>query len=152
MNRRAHAAGLTDMPHIRETITIEAEPDRVWAVADDPGTISTWLPALATSTLEGEERSCTTVDGADLKERVVERNDADRYDIYEITDSPMPLRSYRSVLSVHGHDGHAHVTWTAEFDAADDAATGELERTFTQIYRDGLLSLRNEVECSDRSA
>jgi uncharacterized protein YndB with AHSA1/START domain len=136
------------MPQIRESITIEADPDRVWAVAGDPATISEWLPAIATSSLQGDERSCTTVDGAALKERVLERNDAEHYYVYEITDAPMPVASYRSRLSVDGHDGHSHVGWTADFEAADDAAAPELEQTFTQIYREGLESLRARVEGS----
>jgi len=41
----------------------------VWAVAGDPATISEWLPAIATSSVDGVQRSCTTVDGADLHER-----------------------------------------------------------------------------------
>jgi uncharacterized protein YndB with AHSA1/START domain len=136
------------MTQIHETLTIAADPARVWAVAGDPGAIAQWLPALASSDVEGEERSCTTVDGADLKERIVERNDAERYYVYEITEAPMPLASYRSKLAVEGHDGHSHVTWTADFEPESEASSAELEQTFTQIYRDGLDSLRARVEAS----
>ena len=134
------------MPQINESITIDADPDRVWAVAGDPATISEWLPAIATSSVDGEQRSCTTVDGADLHERIVERSDDDRFYVYEITDSPMPLASYRSRLSVDGHAGHSHVTWTADFEPAEGRDAGELEATFSQIYRDGLESVRSQVE------
>jgi len=134
------------MPQINESVTIDADPDRVWAVAGDPATISEWLPAIATSSVDGEQRSCTTVDGADLHERIVERSDDDRFSVYEITDSPMPLASYRPRLSVDGHTGHSHVTWTADFEPAEGGDAGELEATFSQIYRDGLESVRLQVE------
>lgn len=134
------------MTQIHETTRIDAGPERVWAVAGDIGRISDWLPALASSTLEGDERMCMTVEGTQLRERILERSDAERYYLYEIIDSPMPLRSYRSVLSVHGHEGHSHVGWTAEFEAADDAQLDELVQAFTHIYREGLESLRAHVE------
>jgi uncharacterized protein YndB with AHSA1/START domain len=134
------------MTQIHETITIDADPERVWALAGDPARIGQWLPALASSELDGDERSCTTVDGAELKERIVEHNDAERYYVYEITEAPMPVESYRSVLSVHGHDGHSHVGWQADFEAGDAAAAAELEAAFAQIYREGLENLRAHVE------
>ncbi len=75
----------------------------MWEIAGDPATIPEWLPAIATSSVEGDQRAYTTVDGAELRERIVERSDEDRFYVYEITDSPMPVSSYRSKLSVDGH-------------------------------------------------
>lgn len=140
------------MTQIRESIAIAADPDRVWALAGDVSAISTWVPAITESTAAGQERSCTTVDGGELQERIVERSDEERFYVYEITESPMPVSSYRSILSVQGHDGHSHVGWTADFEPADDAQAAELKETFTQIYRDGLESLRARIEGSNRAA
>lgn len=67
------------MTKITESVTIQADADRVWAIMGDLGTISNWLPAIATSSVDGGQRSCTTVDGADLQERIVERSDAERF-------------------------------------------------------------------------
>ncbi len=134
------------MPQITENITIDATPDRVWEIAGDPATIPEWLPAIATSSVEGDQRACTTVDGAELRERIVERSDEDRFYVYEITDSPMPVSSYRSKLSMDGHEGHSHVTWTADFEPADSADPAELESMFSQIYRDGLESIRSRAQ------
>jgi len=100
------------MTKINESMTIQADADRVWAIVGDLGTISNWLPAIAKSSVDGDQRSCTTVDGADLQERIVERSDAERFYVYEITDSPMPLASYRSRLGVEAHGDHSrHGTW-----------------------------------------
>jgi len=81
------------VPHINESIAIDADPDRVWAVAGDPATISDWLPAIATSSVDGEQRSCTTVDGADLRRRIVERSDHERFYVASVI-------SYRSRVAV----------------------------------------------------
>lgn len=134
------------MTTIHETITIDAGPDRVWTVAGDPATIERWVPALTSSGLDGDERSCTTVDGASLLEHIVEHNDSERYYVYEITESPMPLASYRSVLAVQGHGDRSHVSWRASFEALDPAASTELEQGFSRIYREGLENLRAYVE------
>lgn len=60
--------------------------------------------------------------------------------------SPLPLRSYRSALAVHGHGDHSHVTWEAQFEALEEGQEPELEAMFSGIYREGLASLRERVE------
>lgn len=74
------------------------------------------------------------------------RPSSERYYVYEITESPMPLASYRSVLAVQGHGHQSHVSWSASFEALDPAASTELEQAFSRIYRDGLENLRAYVE------
>lgn len=102
------------MLEVHKTITIDAAPERVWAVAGDPAIIARWLPVLAISRPDGDRRSCITVDGAELRERIVERNETERYYVCAITESSMPLRSHRSVLAVHGRGGQSHVGWSAQ--------------------------------------
>jgi len=131
---------------IVETITIEASPDAVWQVAGDPATIGEWVPALSGSSLVGDQRSCTTGDGGKIAERILSHSDDDRSYTYEIVESPLPLRSYRSTLQVHDHEGHSRVRWEAEFEAFAPEQEDELEETFTGIYREGLLSLRAQLE------
>ncbi len=66
------------MLEVHKTITIDAAPERVWAIAGDPAIIARWLPVLASSRPDGDRRSCITVDGAELRERIVERNETER--------------------------------------------------------------------------
>ncbi len=134
------------MTQVRETIEIHASPEDVWALAGDPGRIGEWVPALAGSTMENGYRACTTRDGAEIVERVLEHSEEEHYYIYEITNSPLPLRSYRSRLAVHGHADHSHVTWEAEFDAESPDLEPELATRFGQIYREGLATLRERLE------
>lgn len=134
------------MASIHETIQIDADADEVWAVAGDPGRIADWLPALSSSQAEAGARECTMVNGAELKERILEHSDEQRSYAYEIVESPMPLRSYRSRFAVEGHDGHAHVDWVAEFEPEEAGQEAELVEAFTQTYREGLESLRRQFE------
>lgn len=131
---------------ILEEVSINAPPEDVWRVAGDHATIGEWVPALAGSTLAGSERECTTGDGAKISERILFHSDTARSYSYEIVESPLPLRAYRSTIAVHGHDGHSHVRWEAEFEALAGGQEAELQQLFTGIYREGLASLRARLE------
>lgn len=134
------------MGQVRETIEIQASPEQVWALAGDPGRIAEWLPALADATLEGDRRAITTKDGGAIEERILERSEEGRFYVYEISESPLPLRSYHSRLAVHGHGEHAHVDWEATLEAESPDQEPELTATFSQIYREGLTNLREQLE------
>lgn len=134
------------MTEVVQTIEIAAAPDGVWAVVGDPGRIGEWVPALAASSAEKNIRQCTTQEGGAIVERILEHSDEKRYYAYEITESPLPLRSYHSLIAVQGHDGHSHVTWEAHFQATSHEHEAELVRTFDTIYREGLATLRSRFE------
>lgn len=58
----------------------------------------------------------------------------------------MPVSAYSSTFEVQDHDGHARVTWTAEFEADEAAQEQELIETFEQLYSGGLKSLKDKAE------
>lgn len=134
------------MTWIRESVEIAASPNAVWELIGDPGEIGEWVPALAGSSATAEGRACTTADGFEIRERLLEHSDDDRFYTYSIEDSPFPLRSYVSRLSVH-EQGHAsRVDWVAEFEPESPELEGELEAGFGQLYREALASLRERLE------
>jgi len=136
------------MPEVLESTEIQAPADVVWEIVGDPARIREWVPALSASTLEADRRACTMEDGAEIVERILEHSDEHRYYVYEITSSPLPLRWFRSQLSVHGHDGHAHVLWQAQFEAESADLEPELAGAFERIYREGLATLRARFEAA----
>lgn len=83
------------MPRIEQTIMIDAPSEEVWRLAGDPGRIGEWLPALSGTSVDGDQRTCTTADGGTLRERVIEHSDAERYYTYEIVEAPLPVSSYQ---------------------------------------------------------
>ena len=134
------------MPSVQQDIQIDASPTQVWQVAGDPGRIADWLPALESSSVAGDRRSCTLAEGGDIEEKILEHSDADRRYRYQILDGPLPVSSYESIFAVADHDGHAHVTWTAEFEPEDAGQEQELVETFEEMYSSGLEALKPQVE------
>lgn len=134
------------MPTVQKDIQISAPAAEVWAVAGDPGRIADWLPALESSHVEGDHRSCTLVEGGQIEEKILEHSDEDRRYRYQILEGPMPLSSYESTFEVDDHDGHAHIKWTAEFEPEDAGQEPELIETFGDIYSSGLDALKQKIE------
>ncbi len=134
------------MAQILEGVEIHAPAEQVWALVGDPGRIGEWVPALAGSTLHDDYRACTTQEGAKIVERILDHSDEEHYYIYEIASSPLPLRLYRSWLSVQGHGDHSHVSWEAEFEAESPDLEPEPAGKFGEIYREGLAALRDRLE------
>lgn len=127
------------MAELTETRTIDAHPEKVWKIAGDPAKISEWLPLIERSQLEGDRRECAIRDGGgEIVERITSRSDDGLFYEYEILESPLPLRSYRSRFALEEHDGHTHVNWVAIFEPEDPSAEQELRGMFSQTYRDGL--------------
>jgi hypothetical protein len=135
------------MAEVRKSITIDAHASD-WSVVGDPARIGEWVPALASSTANGSHRACTLQDGAEIVERILDHSDEKRFYVYEITSSPLPLEHHRSMLVVHGHDGHSHVVWEAQFDADSPEAEEALIEAFGRIYDEGLATLRDRFEAA----
>lgn len=135
------------MPTVKKDITIDATADEVWRIAGDPARISDWLPPIESSQVDGDRRSCTLAEGGgQIEERILEHSDQERRYRYEILEGPMPLSSYVSSFQVSEHEGHAHVNWTAEFEAEEAGQEEELVSTFDDIYGGGLEALKQQAE------
>lgn len=126
--------------------TIPAPADAVWSELRSFQGIENWLPMIEHSEVRGDgagaTRVCTTADGGRLVERLEELDDGDRRLVYTIQEAPMPLENYRSTMRVRSDgQGASTVTWSATFDAPDEAAE-QLEATMRGVYESGLDGLR----------
>jgi protein-tyrosine phosphatase len=128
------------MQHIEHEIEIDAPADVTWKLVGDTGAISTWLPALTTSVMDGDLRRGTMGDGSVAVERIVNHSDADRTYSYEIVEAPLALEGYLSTLSVEELGERSRVRWSARFEADD-----ELRDAVSGMYADGLSSLARHL-------
>lgn len=121
--------------------TIPAPVAEVWAVVGEFGKIAEWLPPLsdsgllhgATGNKVGDLRQCTIDGGPTLTESQTARSDTDHSYSYEITDGPLPLKNYRSTISLSAAGDQTLLQWSSTFDpdpGEEDNLTGMIEGVY----------------------
>lgn len=124
---------------------LSASPDQVWSKIGDPGAISSWHPAIAKSSLDGQDRKCTLADGAEIDERVDSVDEANRSYTYSIVKSPLPLEGYSSTIQVVEADGGCSVEWAASFEVTSGPAE-DMVALIKTVYSAGLGALRGGLD------
>jgi mxaD protein len=158
-------AVLADPPktlRVVETVQVKAPVSKVWATIKDFDSLNSWHPAFAkdeiitgTNNKPGAVRQLTVKDGPTFTEKLLAFSPKTHSFRYKIIDeSPLPIRTYRSTISVTaGADGGSVVTWTGTFkrknvsdnppDAESDAG---VTKFITGVYRGGLDNLKKMIE------
>jgi hypothetical protein len=91
-------------------------------------------------------RHLVFADGQPARERITEHNDEERRYTYEYVDGPLPLKQYRSTISVVDSTSEAStVDWTATFSADSEVVETELTAAIESIYRAALDELSSLV-------
>lgn len=124
------------MVHVSASRTLPSTPEAVWARIGDPAALEAWHPAIASSPVDGDVRTCTLRDGLVIVERILERRELGY--TYAMTEAPLPVRGYVARLEVAARpEGGAVVTWSSSFEAdapgMDDVIRG--------VYDAGLAAL-----------
>ncbi|RME35632.1 MAG: SRPBCC family protein [Gammaproteobacteria bacterium] len=129
---------------VRETVTLKAGADAVWALIGDFNGLYRWHPAVVNSILDGDRSQAGSLrilvlgDGARIVERQQSHDDGQRSYGYEILYSPLPVSGYQSQISVTPMGGgKCQVSWSSTFSAAG-ATDAKAEETIRGIYRAGL--------------
>jgi mxaD protein len=157
-------AALADPPktlHVAQTIVIKAPVDAVWAASKDFNGLAKWHPALekdeilkGTNNEPGAVRSLSLKGGGTIKEQLLAFSEPTHSFKYKILESPLPVASYVSTLTVKAGKGDTSVVnWVGTFkrknsadnppdDQTDDAA----KKVITGIYSSGLASLKKQLE------
>ena len=131
---------------VQRSVEVAAAPAEVWSLVGDVCSIADWHPVIASCIEEEDERASyrilQTEDGGVLREQIVEVDDDARFYTYSILEGPLPVRGYRSTLSVApgSEDGHSVVVWQSDFSSegmGDEEAAGII----AGIYDAGLEAL-----------
>ena len=98
------------MPAWALTVDVDAPPDVVWAFIGDPTTVPRWYPKYVACEVAGDRRVLRSAEGAELHERLLERDDARRFYSYSVT-AGAPVASHLASFEVsaegvgrHGSD------------------------------------------------
>ncbi|MDO9051337.1 MAG: SRPBCC family protein [Methylotenera sp.] len=106
---------------VDKSITIKADPAKVWALVKDFGNMHKWHPAIASTKLEkkGDDtfRTLTLKDGGTIVEKLRSADDADMKLRYEIVTSGLPLTDYNAfmIVSKGANAGEVNVQWVGRF-------------------------------------
>ena len=129
------------MPSAEAEQPIAAKADDVWKIAGGFDSLAAWHPAVARCTLEagGRQRRVALVDGGEIVEALLQRDDAARAYAYRIVDAPLPVESYQATFHIEddGADG-AIAHWSARFDVKEGEDVAAVERSVQGIFESGL--------------
>jgi hypothetical protein len=145
---------------VEKSITINASPDKVWAIVKDFGAIQKWLPLVADSKLEkkGEDttRTLTLKSSGKIIEKLKGIDEEAMKLKYEIVEGALPVADYSSfiVVAKGSNPSQSSVTWVGRFyrvyklnppiPAGQDDESAV--KAVTEIYDVGLLALKKLAE------
>lgn len=123
---------------VEKTLAVDAASG--WAAVGDFCGISKWHPVVAkceTSEKDGKTfRTLTLKDGAKLLEQLVAFDKAGMSYTYTIVEGPLPVKNYKSTISVKPAGSTSTLSWAGTFDA-NGAADADAVKTITGIYEAG---------------
>jgi hypothetical protein len=106
---------------VEKSVTIKADPAKVWALVKDFGNLQKWHPAVASTKLETKDgetyRLLTLKGGGTIYEKLRSIDDTDMKLKYEIEEGVLPVSDYNSFITVKAGPGagESTVTWVGRF-------------------------------------
>jgi len=106
---------------VEKSITINASPDKVWAIVKDFGSFQKWEPLVTDIKLEkkGEDtlRTLTLKSGGKMIERLKGIDEEAMKLKYEIVEGSVPVADYNSfiVVTKGSNPNESNVTWVGRF-------------------------------------
>src|SRR5690606_17178858 len=94
---------------VDKSVTIKAEPAKVWAMVKDFGNMHKWHPAVASTKLEkkGNDtyRTLTLKSGGTIYEKLRSADDEAMKLRYEIVEGVLPVSDYNAFMTVKAGPG-----------------------------------------------
>ena len=131
------------MPAWALTIDIDAPPESVWRFIGDPTTVPQWYPKYVACEVDGDRRTLRTAEGAELHERLLERDDARRFYSYSVV-SGAPVASHLASFEVTAEGAGSRVRWATQAEPLDPAA--DIRARLTASQTDALDRVKRIVE------
>ena len=131
------------MPSWELTIDVDAPPGETWAFIGDPTTVPRWYPKYVRCDVEGDERILVSVEGAELRERMMDRDDARRFYAYSVV-SGAPVASHLASFEVRERGGASTIVWRTEAEPSDPSV--DLEARLVPSQTDALARIKAIVE------
>jgi hypothetical protein len=127
------------------SIDVNAPADVAWSVVGDVTSVPRWYPKYATCEVDGDIRTLRSTDGAELVERLLERDEAERRYAYTVIAGP-PLRSHLASFQVIPNGEGSTILWRTAATFLDESIDAEARLGASQ--RDGLERLKALCEAA----
>lgn len=125
-------------------VTTAVPPAAAWKLAGDPERIPEWFTPVVEARVDGDERTVVMANGAELVERLVDRDDtAHRYS-YEVVSGIPGLTSHRATIAVEAAGDGSEISWRQQ--ATSSVEGYDIEARLGGIMRQGLDHLRDILE------
>jgi mxaD protein len=144
---------------VLQTMSINAPPDAVWAIAGDFVALDKWYPLIESSKRilgrnneVGCIRELTRLNGTKVEEKLIDYNPWDRTLTYTYAGGQPLSSDYFATLTVKDTGGGASsVEWKARFKRLDywvddRAADEKMVKLLTGAYQKGLENLKRVAE------
>ena len=139
----------TTVTQIDATVTVAAEPDRLWREIGSFQGVGRWHPWLRSVHGNGESPGSIRIASAGDSEPQVERllavDPDEHFYRYKIESIPMPVTGYVGEFRVRpGRAGTSTVQWSASFDVTSESA--DPEAMVGDFLRAGLLAIERSYQ------
>lgn len=125
-------------------VTTAVTPAAAWVLAGDPERVPEWFTPVVEARVDGDERTVVMANGAELVERLVDRDDAGRRYSYEVTSGIPGLTSHRATIAVDAAPGGSVISWRQT--ATSSVEGYDIEERLGGIMSLGLDRLRDLLE------
>jgi hypothetical protein len=127
------------------SIDVDAPPDVTWSVVGDLTGVPRWFNKYVECAVDGNIRTLRSAEGAELVERLLERDDDERRYAYMVIAGP-PLASHEASFRVVARDGGSTIVWHTNATFLD--ASIDTEARLSAAQRDGLERLKQLCEAA----
>jgi hypothetical protein len=118
--------------------------DHAWALAGDPAAVPAWFPPVTAVHIDGDTRRAEMANGAEIVERLVERDEAAREYSYVVVSGIPTLTSHRATIRVEPTPGGARIFWRQT--ATSSNPDYDIESRLRGVMLSGLERMRAILE------
>ncbi|MBS1063660.1 SRPBCC family protein [Gluconobacter wancherniae] len=133
------------MIHVMASSVIPASVPSVWELVRDFGALGCWLPGVQSCVIEGNEpgervgaiRRVEMGDVGLIREQLLALSDLDHTVTFSIVESALPIRNYRSTISLLPitKGDHTFIQWRGQFEAPVEHAASMEYRMPKDVYQ-----------------
>jgi len=120
-----------------------------WALAGDPAAVPAWFRAVKSVEIDGDIRRAEMANGAEIVERLVDRDDAARQYSYVVVSGIPSLTSHRATMRVEPTPGGARIFWRQT--ATSSNPDYDIESRLRGVMMSGLERMRAILESGERA-